>query len=122
MKYLYRKNPGMRKKARERTNQWRKNNPERAIRQEREKHLRRNFNIGIVDYEILQTAQNNLCAICKNPETTSSRGNKVNYLAVDHCHETGTIRGLLCFKCNTAISIIEKTPSIIDCIREYLKL
>lgn len=112
----------MRQKARDRTNQYRKNNLERVQQADRQKHLKKKFNIEISEYEALISSQNNLCAICKNPETTSSRGKKINYLAVDHCHKTGTIRGLLCFKCNTAIAIMEKDKEIFDRIREYLKL
>jgi hypothetical protein len=122
MNQLYKKNPIMRQKARNRTNAYRKNNLEKVRQADREKHLKKKFNIGISEYESLQSAQNNLCAICKNPETTSCRGQKINYLAVDHCHRSGVIRGLLCFKCNTAISIIENTPNILESIREYLKL
>jgi hypothetical protein len=55
--------------------------------------------------------QNNLCAICGNPETQKHGNNgseKIRSLAIDHNHENGKIRGLLCFRCNTALYQLEK--------------
>ena len=47
--------------------------------------------------------QNNVCAICKKPENQRKRNsNSPRMLAVDHCHATGRIRGLLCHQCNVA--------------------
>ena len=46
------------------------------------------------------TAQNGTCAICGRPP----RGKR---LAVDHNHNTGKIRKLLCGPCNTALSHVE---------------
>ena len=43
--------------------------------------------------------QNNVCAICKKQETFELRGAK-HSLAIDHCHKTAKIRGLLCRNCN----------------------
>lgn len=48
------------------------------------------------DYEILRDKQKGVCAICK-----LLPGNK--RLHVDHCHETGRVRGLLCSGCNTGL-------------------
>lgn len=53
--------------------------------------------------------QGGVCALCHEPETLPVRkGGKARDLAIDHCHETGTIRGLLCFRCNTALHQLEK--------------
>jgi hypothetical protein len=55
--------------------------------------------------------QNGLCAICGQPEST--KGTRKHYdvngkrLAIDHCHDTNTARGLLCMGCNTKLAIIE---------------
>lgn len=54
-------------------------------------------------YEMLKI-QNNVCAICKQPETQLKKNyNKIKMLSVDHCHQTGKVRGLLCGSCNTAL-------------------
>jgi hypothetical protein len=46
--------------------------------------------------------QNEQCAICHRQCGTGRR------LAVDHDHQTGRIRGLLCFRCNTALARYEE--------------
>ena len=49
--------------------------------------------------------QGGCCAVCgvKNPEL-SRKG--ANYFSIDHCHETGKVRGLLCSKCNAGIGML----------------
>lgn len=48
------------------------------------------------DYKRMLAEQGGVCAICQKPE-------KRKALAIDHCHKTGIIRGLLCMRCNTAL-------------------
>ena len=50
--------------------------------------------------------QNGNCAICNKPEF-NTRGGIIRHLSIDHDHKTGKIRGLLCFKCNTKLGILE---------------
>lgn len=80
-----------------------KSNPER-LRAYREKrrvyNLSYSFGITIEQYEALLEKQNNKCGICKTDITQLTEGRR---LAVDHCHSTGQIRGLLCMRCNTAL-------------------
>ncbi len=63
-------------------------------------------------YEEMHTAQGGVCKICERPEPVSGRR-----LAVDHNHETGKVRGLLCTKCNTTAGWVEMHPNLIT----YLK-
>lgn len=68
--------------------------------------------------EVLLKAQDGRCTICGLRETKNSRR-----LAVDHCHATGKIRGLLCDNCNRRIvPIIEKHIDLLPRAREYLGL
>lgn len=76
-------------------------NDEQELRH-REGELRRRYGITPADYDRLLSAQGNCCAICKGPPTKSYRA-----FDVDHDHETGRVRGLLCRRCNIGISYFE---------------
>jgi hypothetical protein len=59
-------------------------------------------------YNELHDRQSGLCAICGNPEVKiDPQQGKPCVLAVDHCHKTGYVRGLLCFRCNTNLGWFE---------------
>ena len=68
---------------------------------DRKKHFKRSYGITIEDYETMFANQNGVCKICQ--KTCKSGKN----LAVDHCHKTGKVRGLLCATCNTSLGRIE---------------
>lgn len=57
-------------------------------------------------------AQDGRCAICREEETATARG-RVRSLAVDHDHETGAVRGLLCSRCNTALGLFRDNPALL---------
>ena len=94
----------------ERAQAWRDANPQRyAENQRRYKstidypavmraaHLKRKFGITPEDYDRRLSQQRGGCAVCgRAPKTGKS-------LHIDHDHETGYVRGLLCFKCNAAL-------------------
>lgn len=66
----------------------------------RDLRLRREFGITLEQYNEVLKYQGGKCAICKR----SVREFK-NQLAVDHCHTTGLLRGLLCWGCNKALGV-----------------
>jgi hypothetical protein len=70
-------------------------------------------------YIAMLERQGNACALCGKPETAKDRNGRIRALAIDHDHTTGEVRGLLCFRCNTSLSIVEN-GSIAD-IQAYLK-
>ncbi len=74
----------------------------------------------IEDYDAMYTKQGGVCAICQQPET-SSRNGKVYRLAVDHDHNTGKVRGLLCFKCNSAMGSFEKRGVPLEKVIQFLE-
>lgn len=79
-------------------------------------------NYGITADEYIQMAkgQDYKCAICGNPERVTRRG-EVKTLAVDHDHDTGQIRDLLCGRCNTGIGLLGDDPKIIQAALDYLE-
>lgn len=85
----------------------------------RNNSLKRKFGITESEYNSMSEAQNNLCAICGQPETRVKFG-KPTKLAVDHNHRTGAIRQLICFRCNVVIGRIEENPSLCDKLKDYL--
>jgi hypothetical protein len=104
-KAWYRRN---RKRAIGYAKRWQEANAERVrdyqrqyraehAQQFREGHLRRVFDLTGAEYQALLDAQGGGCALCgRAPRVGRS-------LHVDHNHETGAVRGLLCFRCNVGI-------------------
>lgn len=68
----------------------------------RDHELRKRFGLTLADYQTMLADQSGVCAVCEQPEKDMN-GGKVRWLAVDHNHTTGAIRGLLCGNCNKAI-------------------
>lgn len=67
----------------------------------RESDLERKFGLTVKDYEELLESQGRACAVCGRLDDMFGRR-----LAVDHSHETGEVRGLLCGPCNMAIGLL----------------
>lgn len=76
------------------------------------------YNITSVEYKQLLEKQNGVCAICLNPERQQNRA----FLAVDHCHATGKVRGLLCSNCNRAIGLLDDSLVNIENALAYLRV
>ena len=77
--------------------------------------LKRRYGITLEQYEAMLESQNGKCAICKGDCLTGRN------LAVDHDHETGKVRGLLCSKCNQGLgqlNNIELLQRAIDYLKE----
>jgi len=87
---------------------------------QRARLLRRTFNLSLQEYGEILVAQNGVCAICNQPERTKRNG-KTKALSVDHNHETGKIRGLLCHDCNTAIGKLKEDKMIFLSAIRYLE-
>lgn len=79
------------------------------------------YGIDEYRYEDLLIHQNYCCAICKRPETLiDPRTGRLFELAVDHCHKTGNIRGLLCTKCNGGLGLFEDNAEFLMSAIEYV--
>lgn len=66
------------------------------------------------EYNEFLTAQHGVCAICKGPQRLGSR------FFIDHHHETGAVRGLLCANCNSAIGFLKDNADNCRQAAEYL--
>lgn len=94
---------------------------EDVYRYKRSYDLARTFGITLDDYEVLFDAQGGVCAICRLPERKRHQSGRVSALAVDHDHETGVVRGLLCNTCNRAIGLMSDDPALLSAAAAYLE-
>lgn len=78
--------------------------------------LQNKFGITLKDKENLFEKQGRCCAICKTKENVVNRG-----WDVDHCHDTGKVRGILCSNCNRGLGLFGDDPSVVLNAFEYLK-
>lgn len=94
----------------------RKANPDRVRRIERNSALKAKYGISLDDYEQLLEDQGYLCAICGLILTQGL----VKNVCVDHCHKTGTVRGILCGKCNKALGLVDDDADTLKAMVEYV--
>ncbi len=67
--------------------------------------------------------QNYVCAICNNPETIIDHNTKqIKPLAIDHCHQSGKIRGLLCAACNIGIGHLRHNSILLRKAAKYCEV
>ncbi len=91
----------------------------RRPRNVRDTQLKKHYGITLADWEAMYLAQGGVCAVCKATETDKS--SRYANLAVDHCHTTGKVRGLLCNACNRAIGFLRDDPQIARALAAYLE-
>lgn len=88
----------------------------------RETNLRRNYGITQEQYDLMVFQQGGVCAICKQPETLiNGKTKRVQLLAVDHNHETGEVRELLCNTCNYLVGYCDLDRERVKNVLKYLK-
>jgi hypothetical protein len=86
----------------------------------REVYYKKRYGITLMQYNQLLTIQNNTCAICKIAETEIKHGRNT-YFAVDHCHISGKVRGLLCYKCNSLLGFVNDKIETLKNAIKYLE-
>lgn len=84
--------------------------------------LKNRYGISLDQYNEMLVACNNACTICKQAETAISRFGTPKRLTIDHCHDTGQIRGILCEKCNRGLGYFKNSIESLLSAAEYLKL
>jgi hypothetical protein len=114
----YRSDPSNKARSRESGARYRDRNP----RVSKNGYLKRNYGITIEVYEQMLESQGGVCKICKNPEfEVDKKKGKLKDLAVDHCHTTGKVRGLLCGRCNTSLGKFKDDPALLRSAILYLE-
>lgn len=101
---------------------WSENNKERALLSGRRRYLKHKYGISLDEYERLLKDQGG-CGICGVTENTSGtpalNGTVLNF-CVDHDHNTGEVRGLLCSKCNRGLGFFEDSKDLLSKAIKYL--
>lgn len=92
---------------------WFKENKKKAQAFSLKSKLKNRYNMTVEQYHTLLINQDGRCKICSKRQARRS-------LAVDHCHSTNVVRGLLCDKCNMALGLIHDNLDILDGMKQYL--
>ena len=82
---------------------------------DRKSYLKRTYGLTVDDYDRMLESQGGGCAICGRAPRNDIA------LHVDHCHHTGAIRGLLCFRCNNALGDLDHDLDLFRAAVAYLE-
>jgi DNA-directed RNA polymerase beta' subunit len=97
---------------------WKEKNRKNYLESTTNSSLKTKYGITLKEYDALFAKQKGICKICG----AAQPGRKgIKRFAVDHCHKTNKIRGLLCMRCNTAIGLLNENPILFDAAKEYLR-
>lgn len=84
--------------------------------EDKNRKLQRAYGISYQQYLEMLDAQDGKCAICGTEDTGKRKA-----FAVDHCHECGEVRGLLCSNCNTGIGNLREDIEIMERAIAYVR-
>lgn len=110
--------------------QWAKHREKRAAQKQRYREvqgdriaahhraykLERQYGLASEQVEAMFASQNGKCAICSAALVRRRKGG----MAIDHCHATGVVRGLLCHRCNTGLGLFRDNPDALRRAAEYV--
>lgn len=89
--------------------------PNKRFEDRRDGIIRRQYGITLDQYEQKLKEQDFKCAICGNKDEVEGRR-----LAIDHCHNSGEVRGLLCGKCNRGLGLFYDNKDLLQNAIQYL--
>ena len=102
--------------------QYKDANRDRFREVSRNKRVRHVHGLEPEDYRRMLDSQGGVCAICKtdNVGGRNSLNTHLMHFAIDHCHNSGVIRGLLCNCCNRGIGLLDEDPLVMAEAIKYL--
>ena len=100
-------------------NRWSSRTPKKRL----EQHLKYKYGVTVSELEETLKKQNNKCAICKSelPDLLVYENRQRGY-AIDHNHDNGEFRGILCLTCNTLLGMAKDSKDILLAAIDYLEL
>lgn len=90
---------------------------------QRDKRLRKEYGISLDEYNEMLEKQDYKCFCCGVHQDDLKKANNqhgTKRLVVDHDHDTGAVRKLLCNRCNTVIGLVEEDENILYNLEMYL--
>lgn len=87
--------------------------------QRRAKQLAQRYGLTLEQYEALWQRQDGRCAVCRR-ELVEGAG-RTRATCVDHDHDTGAVRGLLCQTCNRALGLLGDNLEVVRRALDYLQ-
>jgi hypothetical protein len=108
----YAARPDLQEYARTMARRWQQENPER-----RKSQRLKIFGLTLDQYLQMLESQNGACAICGYSDLSDPKV----FPVVDHCHQTGKVRGLLCMSCNQALGKFRDSPTSLAMAILYLE-
>lgn len=112
--------PEYRKRQRQSSARWQRLNPEKVKISQRKKYLRtkavKKYGIDEAMFNAMSENQDHKCAICGKHANEQKKS-----MAIDHDHNTGKVRGLLCSSCNTALGNFNDSISNMKAAIGYLE-
>lgn len=83
--------------------------------------LKQKYGVTLDEFNAIRELQGGVCAICQQPESELDyRTKKQRRLAVDHCHDSKRVRGLLCAQCNKGLGCFSDSPERLHAAIAYL--
>lgn len=93
---------------------WKEANPEKIKKHMRKHDLKRHYGVTPEQYEQMYSAQGGLCLICGGASKPGT------CLCIDHDHNSGKVRGLLCSECNTMLGKAKDSVVLLHRAIRYL--
>lgn len=92
--------------------EWRRANPDKARAKDRRDKLGQ-YGLTAADFAARFESQGGCCAICGEVLSADP--------CIDHDHNTGKVRGLLCRSCNSGIGLLKESPDVLRAAIDYVK-
>lgn len=98
---------------------WRAANAAKLKKDKLDWYRFKRYGVTAAEYEHMLLTQKGHCAIC-GEDPPAHRDGRAK-LAVDHCHKTGKVRGLLCAWCNAALGYLKEDLARVAAVTKYLR-
>lgn len=108
----YAQDEQLRDEVRAKVKEWQTNNPDKRKAQRIKK-----FGLTLEEFSRMLESQSGQCAICGYSDMSDPNF----FPLVDHCHETGYVRQLLCMNCNQAIGKFKDNPELLRAAADYVE-